>query len=151
MSLKIESMQVEDVDEVVFIDQVASAARWTPQMFLSELLGAIPRCFVAKNDGKIVGYLIFRMMVDEMHFLNVAIHPDFQRHGLGQALVYFAMQTGKMCGMKAATLEVRPSNLPAQRLYRKFGFQKVGVRKNYYRNPAEDAWILTYSGDHGIG
>ncbi len=151
MSLKIEPMQVEDVDDAVGIDHAASAARWTAQMFLSELLGPTPRCFVAKNDGKIVGYLILRMMADEMHFLNVAVHPDCQRHGLGQALIYFAMQTGKTCAMKVATLEVRPSNLPAQRLYRKFGFQKVGVRKNYYRNPTEDAWILTYSGDRGMG
>lgn len=151
-SVSFDRMTIQDVDPAVLIDEATQAALWTPQMFLSEIAaGRRSFCFVARLEGRVVGYLIFRMILDELHFMNVAVHPAWQRRGLGRALIHFALSVGRREGMKSATLEVRAGNLQAQRLYQKLGFRKVGTRKGYYAVPKEDAFLLTYNGDWGEG
>jgi len=145
-------MQVEDVDGAVQIDQMASAAQWTPQMFLSEIfLKPKSHCYTIKSNGDMVAYLVFRIVLDEIHFMNLAVHPRWWRRGVGRACVLFALQTGKTRGVTKATLEVRVSNRGAQALYQTFGFRRVGTRRNYYENPKEDALLLTYNGEWGAG
>ena len=74
--------------------------------------------------------------------MNVAVHPDFRRRGIGQMLVTALADELKQAGNRCLTLEVRASNAPAIAMYQKLGFEQVGLRKNYYRNPREDAKIL---------
>ena len=74
--------------------------------------------------------------------MNVAVHPDFRRQGIGQMLVAALADELKQAGNRCLTLEVRASNAPAIAMYQKLGFEQVGLRKNYYRNPREDAKIL---------
>jgi len=152
--LRIEPMQIEQIDTVADLDAQVSASRWTPQMFLSELLAhppPSPSSFVAWHRDEVVGYLIFRILVDELHFMNLGVRPDWQRRGLGTALVYFALQIGRQRGVSKSTLEVRASNVYGQKLYQKFGFKMVGRRLNYYAAPKEDALLFSYSGNRGTG
>ena len=74
--------------------------------------------------------------------MNVAVHPDFRRQGIAEALVNGLVEHLKTMGSHCLTLEVRASNVPAISLYEKLGFSEIGRRKNYYRNPREDALIL---------
>ena len=74
--------------------------------------------------------------------MNVAVHPDYRRRGIGEKLCLALVEALKEKGNHCLTLEVRASNEPAKALYEKIGFQQVGLRKNYYRNPREDACIL---------
>jgi len=154
-ALRIEPMQIEQVDTVADLDAEVSASRWTPQMFLSELLAhpppSAPSSFVTWHHDEVVGYLIFRVILDELHFMNLAVRPSWQRRGLGAALVYFALQAGRQRGVSKSTLEVRASNVRAQKLYQKFGFKMVGRRPNYYAAPKEDALLFSYDGNRGAG
>ena len=74
--------------------------------------------------------------------MNIAVHPDFRRRGIAEELVVKLVEELKVRGNHSLMLEVRASNEPARKLYDKMGFQQVGLRKNYYRNPKEDACIL---------
>jgi len=152
--LRIEPMQIEQIDTVADLDAAVSASRWTPQMFLSELLAhppSLPTSFVTWHRDEVIGYLIFRILLDELHFMNLGVRPDWQRRGLGTALVYFALQAGRKRGVSKSTLEVRASNIRGQKLYQKFGFRLVGRRPNYYTAPKEDALLLSYDGNRGAG
>jgi len=153
-ALRIEPMQIEQIDVVADLDAEVSASRWTPQMFLSELVSQkplSPSSFVTCHHDEVVGYLIFRILFDELHFMNLAVRPSWQRRGLGTALVYFALQAGRQRGVSKSTLEVRASNVSGQKLYGKFGFKMVGRRPSYYTAPKEDALLFSYDGNHGAG
>jgi ribosomal-protein-alanine N-acetyltransferase len=82
-------------------------------------------------------------MVDEAHIVAIATHPEYRRRGIGERLLSRALELAREREARAVTLEVRVSNLPAQRLYEKFGFRRVGVRRRYYTDTGEDAIIMT--------
>ncbi|HEY9860778.1 MAG TPA: ribosomal protein S18-alanine N-acetyltransferase [Candidatus Obscuribacterales bacterium] len=94
------------------------------------------------NAAALVGLGCFWAIVDEAHITIVAVHPDFQGQGLGQALLYALLQKAQQRGLERATLEVRASNQPALLLYEKFGFREAGRRRRYYEDTGEDALIL---------
>ncbi|HEY9619771.1 MAG TPA: ribosomal protein S18-alanine N-acetyltransferase [Crinalium sp.] len=85
-------------------------------------------------------------ILEEAHITVLAVHPDYQRQGLGQALLYALMVSARQRKLEWITLEVRASNQTAIALYRKFGFQDVGTRRHYYQDTGEDALILWRSG-----
>jgi ribosomal-protein-alanine N-acetyltransferase len=97
---------------------------------------------VALEEDKVVGYVGSQTVIDESDMMNIAVHPDFRRRGIAEALVAELEAALRQRGSHALTLEVRDSNAPAIALYEKLGFAQVGLRKNYYRNPKEDARIL---------
>jgi ribosomal-protein-alanine N-acetyltransferase len=84
----------------------------------------------------------FWAILDEAHITLLAVHPDYQGRGLGQAMVWGLMQAARDRALERATLEVRASNQPAISLYNKFGFQLAGRRRRYYKDTNEDALIL---------
>lgn len=116
---------------------------WTLPIF-RDCLRVGCQCYVYESAQGIVGHGIMSVAVGECHILNICIHPDHQRCGLGEGMVYFLLEMAKLKKARVALLEVRASNTGAYRLYTKLGFDEVGVRKNYYpaRYGREDAIIL---------
>lgn len=94
-------------------------------------------------DGRILGYLGLWFMVDEAHIVAIATHPEYRRRRIGERLLARALELAREREARIVTLEVRVSNLPAQRLYEKYGFRRVGMRPRYYTDTGEDAIIMT--------
>ena len=108
----------------------------------SELNNKLALWLVAEEEGCVAGYIGSQTCGDESDVMNVAVHPDFRRRGIAETLVIGLVDQLKAIGSRCLTLEVRASNAPAIALYEKMGFAEVGRRKNYYRNPREDALIM---------
>lgn len=121
---------------------------WTLALFLGELgLRSSRHYVVARVDGVVVGYAGLMMSLDEAHVTNIAVDPAWQRHSIGSRLLLNLTRAACGRGARHMTLEVRTSNEPAQQMYRRFGFETEGVRKNYYAETGEDALIMWV---HGI-
>ena len=115
---------------------------WSEKSVASELTNKLSLWLVAVDGDRVAGYVGSQTVCDETDMMNVAVTADYRRQGLGEKLVLALEQELKAIGSQCLTLEVRDSNTPARTLYEKLGFQQIGLRKNYYRNPKEDAYIL---------
>ncbi len=138
-------MREEDIDKVVEIERLSFTTPWSKYAFLSEIYNQpISRPFVIENsrENKIIGYVIYWIIGDEAHINNIALHPEFRGKGIGEYVLRKIIELIKKAGAKFISLEVRPSNIPARKLYQKLGFRLKAIRKNYYINPKEDALIL---------
>jgi ribosomal-protein-alanine N-acetyltransferase len=133
-----------DLDGVLEIEEASFTNPWTREMYLADLARpADAFCFVARDEaGSVVGFCSFWRVVDEIHINNLAVAPAIRRAGVASALLARVLTEGGRLGARAATLEVRRSNMAALALYARFGFIVGGVRRNYYTNPPEDALIL---------
>ena len=100
------------------------------------------RILVAKCNNMVVSYITYSVVVDEMQIANIATHPDFRRLGIAKMLLSSLFEEAKNGNICVITLEVRHTNTPAICLYKKCGFSEVGKRKNYYKNPVEDAILM---------
>ena len=115
---------------------------WSERSVAGELTNALALWLVAVEDGTVAGYVGSQTVCGETDMMNVAVYPDHRRRGIAESLVTALCDALKQKGSSSLTLEVRSSNLGAIALYEKLGFTQVGLRKNYYRNPKEDALIL---------
>ncbi|MCR5652301.1 MAG: ribosomal protein S18-alanine N-acetyltransferase [Ruminococcus sp.] len=131
-----------DISAVAQIERECFSSPWSEGSIRESLLSKSNRFFVADVDGKTVGYMGLSVSIDEGYILNVATLPDYRRRGIAKALVGHVINIYNN-QLRFLTLEVRPSNTAALKLYENFGFEKVGERKNYYRNPTENAVLLT--------
>ena len=137
-------MQLEDLPAVHAIEQSSFTAPWPPHAYRSELeSNRLASYLVARIDGEIVAYGGMWLMVDEAHITTFAVHPAWRRQRIGERLLLAFLDLASQRGANEATLEVRLSNLPARRLYEKFGFRPVGLRPRYYSDNGEDALIMT--------
>ncbi|MDY0096195.1 MAG: ribosomal protein S18-alanine N-acetyltransferase, partial [Candidatus Vecturithrix sp.] len=140
------SAQKTDIEQIEAIEQRAYPFPWARNVLLEEIEGeSFSYVYVARlvtasgQPGAIIGYHFFWLISDEIHILNIAVDPEYQGCGLGTRLMQFAINFGKERGATCALLEVRVSNLPAQQLYAKLGFKRIGLRKRYYSDNKEDA------------
>lgn len=120
-------------------------------MFESELWEtpfSFPYIVREETDRRIVGYVLFWLVYDELHLMNLVVDPAWRRRGIGEKLLRFALETGERRAVRTATLEVRASNLSAQSLYKKLGFYQDGIRRSYYREPKEDALLFRCDLNH---
>jgi len=141
--LSIRAMEESDLEEVVAIEKRLFRDPWTREHFRSELYDSPHSCaYVALWQGKRVGYIIVWCIADELHIANLAVDVPYRQRGIGQELLQWALDLGRRKGAKRALLEVRRSNAVAIALYRKFGFQQVGIRRRYYRPEGEDAILM---------
>ena len=117
---------------------------WPANAFRHELTqNRNARYVVAREDERIVGYGGLWLMVDEAHITTFAVHPDARRRRVGERLLQRLFEIATDMGAEWLTLEVRASNLAAQRLYEKYGFRRTGVRRRYYSDNNEDALIMS--------
>ena len=128
--------QIADLEKLCFNDP------WSYNSIASELDNRLSLWLVAEEEGRVLGYVGSQTVLGETDMMNIAIHPDFRKRGIGTALISCLIDTLSNQGSHSLMLEVRASNNPAISVYTKLGFFEVGRRKNYYRNPKEDALIL---------
>jgi len=142
--IKIELMCLEDLEEVLEIESLSFAIPWSRNSFVHELLENQRALYlVARNNyQRVVGYLGMWEVFDEGHITNLACHPAFRRQGIAEALLKHLMALAPQKGIQHLTLEVRRSNFAAQELYQKLGFVHMGIRRKYYLDNNEDAFIM---------
>jgi ribosomal-protein-alanine N-acetyltransferase len=128
---------------VMAIERQVYPRPWSPNLFIAEMNDPATRCYlVAKTGKEVVGYAGVICYGDEAHITNVAVHPEHQRQRIASRLLHDVLLGSIRMGAHAVSLEVRVSNWGAQRLYGRFGFRPVGIRKNYYQELNEDALIM---------
>ena len=142
----IEWMRVSDLGEVVALEEVTGLNRWGFDAYKREIQkNPNSVMLVARNlrpGPPVVGFFAGWTVEDELHVNNIATHPDFRQQGIGSNLMQRAIEEGWRRGIAFVLLEVRASNVAAQSLYRKLGFNFVGRRRDYYRFPTEDAFVM---------
>ncbi|HEY3477239.1 MAG TPA: ribosomal protein S18-alanine N-acetyltransferase [Anaerolineales bacterium] len=144
MNPTIRRMTVEDVPAVVDLDRQSFSLPWPERSFRFELTdNPASRCWVAELEDRVVGMIVVWLIVDEVHVATLAIHPDYRRQGIGKRLLAYALIEMMREGAHSSFLEVRESNLPAQAMYRKFGYEVSGRRRRYYRDNDEDAILMS--------
>lgn len=140
--MNIVNMNADHVSAVAELEKLCFSDPWSENSISSELRNPLALWLVAEEEGKVAGYIGSQTVPNESDMMNVAVHPDFRRRGIAEELVVSLCAALKEQGSVSLTLEVRASNEPAKALYEKLGFEQVGRRPNYYRNPREDALIL---------
>lgn len=140
-------MVAADLDEVMVIERLAFTHPWSADLFRRELAHDWSTVLVAEEplEGdarRLVGFIIYWLVHDEIHVLNVATDPKERRRGIARDLIAECIAQGSRQGATLATLEVRRSNQAAINLYEAFGFRTVGVRPNYYADEGEDALVM---------
>ena len=140
--IEIITMTEAHVAQIAQIEKLCFSDPWSENSISSELNSRISLWLVALDGNSVAGYIGSQSVLDEADMMNVAVHPDFRRRGIAEALVKRLVEDLQAMESHCLTLEVRASNAPAIALYEKLGFSQIGRRKNYYRNPREDALIL---------
>lgn len=137
------SMTMADIPHIVAIEQEAFSSPWTTEAFTNELMNNLfARYMIMEYEGQVIGYGGMWIIMDEAHVTNIAVQVDYRGQGLGNCLLGELQRTAVFFGAVKMTLEVRPSNEIAQRLYRKYGFEPAGIRPKYYSDNNEDALIM---------
>lgn len=143
MGANIRRMATADLPQVAEIEAAVFPRPWSIRDFFSELtVNPVARYLVAELDGQILGFAGVHIILDEGHITNVAVLPAARGRGLGKSLMAELMQYAANLGVRYLTLEVRQSNEVAIAMYRGLGFFKVSVRKKYYEDNGEDAWLM---------
>lgn len=140
--MKITKMTQSHVRQVAELEALCFSDPWSEISVASELKNELAYWLVAEENDRVAGYVGSQTVLGETDMMNIAVHPDFRRKGVAEALVNALVSDLKDMGSRCLTLEVRASNIPAQRLYEKLGFSQIGKRPKYYHNPKEDALIL---------
>ena len=135
-------MNAAHVSAVAELEKICFSDPWSEKSVRSELENPLSFWLVAVEGDRVAGYVGSQSVMGESDMMNVAVHPDFRRRGIAEALILELIDGLKARENHCLTLEVRASNTSAIALYGKLGFTQVGLRKNYYRNPREDALIL---------
>ena len=139
--MEIESMKEAQVPQIAALERVCFSDPWSEKSILSELENPLSCWLVAMDGEHLAGYVGSQTVLGETDMMNLAVDPDYRRKGLGKELILSLIEALRQRGSRCLTLEVRDSNAPARALYEGLGFQEIGRRKNYYRNPKEDALI----------
>jgi ribosomal-protein-alanine N-acetyltransferase len=143
MKFTIRKMTLEDIPVVIDLDRKSFSLPWPERSFRFEVTdNPASRCWVAESDGRVVGMIVVWLIVDEAHVATLATHPDYRRHGIGRGLLAHALRHMIDEGARSSFLEVRESNLAAQEMYRKFGYEETGRRRRYYKDNDEDAILM---------
>ena len=127
---------ISEAEQLIFSDP------WSERDILSYICSEGGMCYTALADGKVVAYILGRIIAPEGEIYRIATHPSYRRRGIAYRLLDYAVKCERGRGLECLFLEVRSSNIPARNLYRAYGFAELGERKNYYKNPTEDAVVM---------
>ncbi len=140
--MNIVTLSQEHVIQIAALEKLYFSAPWDARSVESEIANPLALWLAAVEGETVVGYIGSQTVLGETDMMNVAVHPDHLRRGIGEALVLALVEAIRTRGSRQLTLEVRESNDKARALYAKLGFVQVGRRPNYYRSPREAALIL---------
>lgn len=142
--IKIQPMTVSHLNEILEIEKTLFVTPWTRPMFEEELARGSPMTYtvVATELDRVIGYTIAWFLFDEVHLVNIAVHGEWQKRGIGSFLLNHLIDGASAAEVAVVTLEVRQSNNVAQAFYGSFGFEKIGVRRGYYSDNREDAVLM---------
>jgi ribosomal-protein-alanine N-acetyltransferase len=137
-------MTLDDLPAVQAIERASFVVPWPDDAYRNEIrTNRLASYVVARLGDEVVGFAGIWVMVDEAHVTTFAVDPHFRRRGVGERLLLALLDLSVRRRAREATLEVRLSNLPARKLYEKYGFRPVGIRPRYYSDNGEDALIMT--------
>ena len=140
--IEIVAMTQAHVSQIAQIENMCFSDPWSEKSIASELENALSFWLVALDGDVVAGYVGSQSVLGETDMMNVAVHPDYRRRGIGRQLIGALILELKNRGNRSLMLEVRASNEPAKALYAELGFEQIGVRPRYYSKPREDALIL---------
>lgn len=139
----IRRMEIKDADRVYEIENASFFEPWTKKNLIKELTAnSLLKHYVYELDGEIVGFYIASKVLDLVEIFTIAVDEDFRKRGIGRKLLSHLIENSKASGAREIWLEVSVKNFKAIELYEKFGFEKNGIRKNYYQKLGEDAYNM---------
>lgn len=142
-SIVVSEMEPKHIEDLERLEKECFSTPWSFDSLVSELSNPLAVFRVAEIGGRVAGYVGMHHIVDEGYICNIAVFPQFRRHGVATMLMEELVSYAKENDMATISLEVRESNLTAREFYEKFQFEVVGERKNFYANPTENALIMT--------
>ena len=135
-------MRAEDLESVARLEQTCFSESWSENLLRSGLDNRLDSYLVYEELGTVLGYCVLRTLADEGEIQRIAVDPAFRRQGIARKLMESMAAVARMKGAREVALEVRESNVSARKLYESYGLRQEAVRRDYYRNPAEDAIIM---------
>ena len=139
----IDSIKDGDPEKLAILDKRCFEIPWSQKSFEDELKNDMAHYFIAREGDEIIGYAGFWNVSGEGDITNIAVDEKYRRKHIGSALLEALIKKAAALKLELLTLEVRRSNIAAQRLYAKYGFEEIGIRKGYYSNNREDALIMS--------
>ena len=132
----------DDAPSICEAEQLIFPDPWSEKDIFSYVCSEGGMCYVAKSEGKVVAYILGRVIAPEGEIYRIATIPSHRRRGIAYRLLDFAVKSERGRGLECLFLEVRESNVAARNLYKSYGFRELGNRKNYYSDPKEDAVVM---------
>lgn len=139
MNIKVIKATEENISDIAWIEKACFSTAWTRESISDSIKNESSYFNIAYADDKPAGYMSMQVCCGEGDIMRVAVLPDFRCLGIGRALLNECFSVNRL---DAVFLDVRKNNIPAIKLYESFGFEKIGVRKNYYSNPTENALMM---------
>ena len=140
--MTITAAEKNDIPEIALLERACFSPPWSAAQLEEELNAPDGFFALCRDGGRLAGFIIMRMAGDQGELYQIAVAEEYRRAGLGAALLSRGLEWLSEKRAESAFLEVRRGNAPAVGLYEKLGFERLGIRKNYYTHPAEDALIM---------
>ena len=132
----------EDSEGIYRLEIDTFSIPWSKEAIVKGFENTFANYFIAEEDNQIIGYIGVWKVLEEGQITNIAVHKDYRRRGIGKELIKTLMNFGREEKIEVFLLEVRKSNEAAKKLYEQMGFTHLGIRKNYYQKPTEDAVLM---------
>lgn len=141
--MTIQRLSQDHIKAIHRVEESCFQSPWSENTIEAILKSDNGLCFGCFEDDTLVGYIALEWVLDEGSLTNLAVIPTYRRRGIAEKLTEALIEEAQRLSLQFVTLEVRTTNTPASNLYRKMGFEEVGVRRGYYSNPREDALLMT--------
>lgn len=135
-------LEARHIDQLAEMEQLCFSDPWSRESLAEELTNPLSVYYICEAGDRVLGYIGTRMILDECEIVNVAVRPEERRKHIASMLLEWLLEDVRARKIVRIDLEVRESNLPAQKCYEAAGFTPVGRRKNYYESPKEDALLM---------